>query len=293
MVGTFVLLGFTVIIAIWLWFSAVNRKAYDTYRITFHEPVDGITTNSVVKFNGVEVGKVREITLDPKDPGSIYVDINVLQGTPIPSSTYATMKPQGVTGMSFINLGLAKGVKYTILAPHNSFPYPVIQAKPSLLYSLAEQAQIVTGNVEDISVQMKSLLNDRNIGHVSNIVANLDKLSGALAKQSDQIGHTVALVSQVLTNVNENTKNLNDAIIQLGSLSRALQKNSDSLGKVLDTVQNNTLRNINTVFLPNLNQTVTNMSRTSAQVDELMRTINQNPSVLVRGKAPAKPGPGE
>ena len=284
MVGTFVLLGFAILIGIWLWFSASNRKAYDTYRVVFHEPVDGVTTNSVVKYNGVEVGKVMSIALDNSDPSSIFVDLNVLQGTPIPTSTYATIKAQGVTGMSFINLGFDKGTAFSIIKPHN---------QPPLLYSLSEQAQSVTGNIKDISSQVKTLLNDRNLEHVSNIVANLDRLSSALANQSGEISHAVKLVGQVLTNVNENTHSLNDAILQLNSLSKSLQKNSNSLDQVLDSVQNNTLRNINTVFLPNLNQTVTNMSRTSAQVDELMRTINQNPSVLVRGKAPVTPGPGE
>ena len=38
-------------------------------------------------------------------------------------------------------------------------------------------------------------------------------------------------------------KHLNDAIIQLSSLSKSLQQNSVSLDKVLNTMQNNTLRN--------------------------------------------------
>ena len=142
-------------------------------------------------------------------------------------------------------------------------------------------------------MQIKSLLNDKNLNHITSIVANLDKLTMAIAGQSDSLGHTISLVGEVLNHVNDNTKSMNNAIIQIASLSKALEKNSVSLDEVLDIVQNNTLRNINTVLLPNLNQTVTNMSRTSAQVDELMRTINQNPTVLVRGKAPAVAGPGE
>jgi phospholipid/cholesterol/gamma-HCH transport system substrate-binding protein len=292
-VGSFVLLGFACIIGIWLWFSAANRQAFDTYRVIFQEPVDGVTTNSVVKYNGVEIGKVKEIDLDQKNPSNIFVYINVRQGVPIAIGTYATIKAQGVTGMSFINLSLDSTPKYVIVKPHNSAPYPDIQSRPSLLYSLSEQAQSVAGNIKDISVQVKSLLNDKNISHVANIVANLDKVSGALAAQSNQIGQAVEMVGEVLTNVNENTKNLNDAIIQLGSLSKSLEKNSAMLDKVLDSVQNNTLRSVNTVLLPNINQTVSNMSQSTAQLNELIRIVNQNPSVLVRGKTPAVAGPGE
>ena len=161
------------------------------------------------------------------------------------------------------------------------------------MYSLSEQAQSVASNIKDISFQVKGLLNAKNLDHVSSIVANLDKVTGALAAQSSEIGNVIVSVGQVLNNVNENTKNLNDAIIQLGSLSKSLQKNSASLDKVLNTVQNNTLRNVNSVLLPNINQTFSNMNQTTAQLNELIKTINQNPSVLVRGKTPAVAGPGE
>jgi len=293
LVGAFVILGFVFIIGIWLWFSASKRQAYDTYQVVFHEPVDGVTTNSIVKYNGVEVGKVAMIELDKHDPSSIVVNININQGLPITSTTYATIKSQGITGMSFINLSLEKGKKYTIIPVHDKPPYPDIPSKPSLLYSLSEQAQSVTGNIKDISVDIKAMLNESNLAHINNIVSNLDKLTAALAKQSGNIDKTINQVNEVLVNFNSNAKNLNGAIVQLTTLTQSLQKNSDSLDNVLNSLQNNTLRNINTVFLPNLNQTVINMSRSSAEVNELMQTINQNPSVLIRGKAPTKPGPGE
>jgi len=292
-VGAFVLLGFAAIIGIWLWFSAANRQVYDTYRVVFNEPVDGVTTNSIVKYNGVEIGKVRAIQLDTKDPANIFVDINVKQGIPIATATYATIKPQGVTGMSFINLGLDNDQKYQVIPPHDKEPYPVIKSRASLLYSLSEQAQSVTSNIKDISVQVKTLLNDKNLEHVNNIVANLDKVTAALASQSNQIASTVDKVGEVLNNVNENTKNLNGAIIQLGELSKALQSNSANLDNVLNSFQNNTMRNVNSVLLPNLNQMVGNMNQTTVQLNELIKTINKNPSALVRGNAPAVAGPGE
>jgi phospholipid/cholesterol/gamma-HCH transport system substrate-binding protein len=293
MVGAFVLCGTALLIGIWLWFSASNRQAYDIYRIVFHEPVDGLTTNSIVKYNGVEVGRVKEIHLDKADPSSIFVYINILQGTPIAISTYATIKPQGVTGMSFINLGLNRSKKFIVIEPHNSDPYPTIVAQPSLLYSLTEQAQSVTGNIKDISLQIKAALNDKNMAHLSHIVANLDQATTAVAKQSNNIEHSLGLINQVLINFKDNTQHFNRALIQFNSLAQALHSNSNKLDQVLDTLQNDTLRNINSVFLPSLNDTITNMSKTSAQADELMRTINHTPSILVRGKVPAAAGPGE
>jgi phospholipid/cholesterol/gamma-HCH transport system substrate-binding protein len=285
-VGTFVLVGIAMIVGILLWFSASNRKAYDVYRITFSESIDGITTNSMVKYNGVVVGQVKAIELDNKDPRNIYVDINVNQGVTITTATYATIKAQGVTGMSYVALMLTPKVAFSVVPTHNSEPYPQIPAKLSFLSSLSEQAQGITDNVDDISVQIKALLNAKNLKHVENVLANLDKVSAAVASQSDSIASSIVMVGQVLGNVNDNTQHL-------AELSKSLQQNSASLDKVLNTVQNETLRNFNSVTLPNLNQSIGNINLATAQFNELLKTINQNPSAIVRGSAPRPAGPGE
>lgn len=187
-VGLFVVIATVILVGAWLWMSASNRKVYNIYETVFNEPVDGITTNSVIKYNGVEVGKVRALRLDSKNPRNVIVDLNILANVPINSQTSASMKAQGVTGMSYIDLRLPKTATSTInLVPHNIPPYPQIMSRPSLFFSLTEQAQSLTNNVQDISSQVKILLADQNIQHISNMLANLDKVSNSLAAKSQDI----------------------------------------------------------------------------------------------------------
>ena len=122
--------------------------------------MDGVTTSSVVKYNGVEVGKVKAIMLDNTDPRNVTVDINITQGINVTTATFATLKSQGVTGMSYVALNL-KTESFVAIKPHNTEPYPQIPAQLSLLFSLSEQAQSVTTNVKDISSQVKALLNEK------------------------------------------------------------------------------------------------------------------------------------
>lgn len=293
-IGLFVLFGFGLIIGILLWFSVSSRQSYNTYRVDFHEAVDGVSTSSVVKYNGVEVGRVVNIQLDPDNHSTIFVDINVLSDMKLTTATYASLKSQGVTGMSYISLSLDSKIKNPqVITPHNSLPYPNIPSHLSLLTTLTDQAERIGTNISTISGDITQLLNESNITHVNHILHNIDVLTTALAKQSVSIESSVLMAAQVMQNVNENTKNLNVAIIELGQLSHSLESNSAQLGMVLDTVQNETLININSVFLPNLNQSVTNMNTISAQFNDLLRTINNNPSIFVRGTAPAKSGPKE
>lgn len=292
-IGSFVLIGFALIVAILLWFSESNRKSYNTYRVIFHEAIDGVTSNSVVKYNGVEIGKVHAVDLDEKDPNNIFVDIDVVTSLPITTNTYATIKPQGVTGMSYVSLSVNPSESYTVIKPHNSMPYPVLKTRNSFLTNLVDQAQKIGNNVNDVTGQVKVLLNDQNIEHVSHIITNLDTVTTAVANQSANISKSISTMGEILDNFNQNAQNLNNAIIQLNSLSKSLESNSQHFDGVLDTIQNNTLTNINTVLLPNLNQSMNNINNITTQFNELLRTVNQNPAVFVRGKSAPKAAPGE
>ena len=294
MVGVFVVLATTILVGVWLWFSASNLKVYNVYQTVFSEPVDGISINSVIKYNGVEVGKVKSVQLDKSNPRNVQVYLNVLQEVPINIDTYAIMKSQGVTGMSYIDLRLPKtSTSTTILKPHNKEPYPLIPAHPSFLYSLTEQAQSLTDNVKDIGNSVKFLLDDEHIEHLANILKNLDKTSETIANHSDSIGKSLDSLLVVLDNVKNNSVQLNQTFADLSVLTKSLSKTSENTNNLIMGVQNNTMQNVNSVLLPNLNQAVIHMNQSSYQLEQLLTLLNENPSALVRGKVPAPKGPGE
>jgi phospholipid/cholesterol/gamma-HCH transport system substrate-binding protein len=68
MIGLFVTIGFVIGVAaiIWLGASQYFRKSY-TYVSYFDESVQGLEVGSVVKYRGVEVGKVEKISIAPDD----------------------------------------------------------------------------------------------------------------------------------------------------------------------------------------------------------------------------------
>jgi phospholipid/cholesterol/gamma-HCH transport system substrate-binding protein len=302
-VGLFIVIAVTITVTVWLWFQASNRKVYNIYQTTFSEPVDGISNNSPVKYNGVEVGKVRSIELDRTNPRDVIVTLNILANVPINKQTVSSVRAQGVTGLSFVDLRLPNNNTLPLtenLVPHNTPPYPVIINHPSLLYSLTEQAQVLTNNVQDISAQMKLVLAEKNIQHFSNILANLDKVSNALAQKTNDIDKGMNALLDVLQNVKQNSIKLNETFDNLNVLTKSLAKTSNNTNNLISNtnslitnVQDNTLENVNSVLLPNLNQTITNLNLVSQQMQQFLTTLNQNPSVLVRGKISSPKGPGE
>ena len=75
LVGGFVLLLGAALIAgaLWLASGGAFQKKYDLYLAVEEESVAGLNLNAPVKFNGVDVGKVREIHIDPANPERVIL----------------------------------------------------------------------------------------------------------------------------------------------------------------------------------------------------------------------------
>ena len=133
LVGAFVLLLGAVLIGGVLWIASGGtlQKKYDHYLAIEDESVAGLNLNAPVKYNGVEVGKVSDIHLDPANPERVRLTFAIERGTPIKSDTVAVLKTQGLTGIANVELG-GGSRDAPPLQPSAQEPYPVIRTKPSL-----------------------------------------------------------------------------------------------------------------------------------------------------------------
>jgi phospholipid/cholesterol/gamma-HCH transport system substrate-binding protein len=84
--------------------AARGRRKYDLYRAVMDESVAGLNLNAPVKFNGVDVGKVRVIELDHANPNRVNLLFAIERGTPVREDTIAVLKTQGLTGIAYVEL---------------------------------------------------------------------------------------------------------------------------------------------------------------------------------------------
>ena len=89
---------------LWLASGGALQKKYDLYLAIEDESVAGLNLNAPVKFNGVDVGKVRDIQLDPANPERVRLMFAIERGTPIKEDTVAVLKTQGLTGIAYVEL---------------------------------------------------------------------------------------------------------------------------------------------------------------------------------------------
>jgi len=126
LVGAFVLLMVTAASLFVVWLGHYQREEsfafYDTY---FSESVAGLQKGGAVRYQGVQVGRVADITIDPANIERVKVRIVVERGTPIHEGSTATLELQGITGLVFVQI--KGGPNSAPMLPERSKkPIPVI-----------------------------------------------------------------------------------------------------------------------------------------------------------------------
>lgn len=281
-----------------LWLSVgFNQKVYLPYTVYLNEAAGGLAQDAAVKFNGVQVGFVKEIKLNKNDPRQVEIVLNIEEGTPITTSTSATLISQGITGVAYVGLS-AGSADLTPLQKMPDEPYPVIPARPSLFNQLDSILKEVSENVNKIGNEAERIFNDENARSIKNTLSNMDKISSVIAKNNDNINQSLKNADVFLLNVSKVSKDFPKIIKELevgvakfnvlatdmSQAGRSVTKTMNSGKYAIDSISQQTI--------PPLVILLRHLNAISANLENLSAEIRQNPAVIIRGTAP-KPGPGE
>lgn len=276
-VGLFVVVLSLALLAVVLWLSSEQAQHYSKYLVYMKEAVSGLNEKAPVKFNGVVVGYVDTITIDPEDPQEVQLLVKINSKTPITKSTTATLMAQGFTGNTYLGLK-SKTPNAPPLQKHPGARYPVIPSEPSLLLQLNETLRDVTeglrgmgASFKGMSEGMKGLLTPENLAAMKNILA---KTSAA----SDQFPDTVAKFKGAASGITSASEQVKITL-----------QNSQETIKGLDVA----IKNLTDQTLPEIYQAARSLKLTLDNVKEITETLKQNPSAIIRGTKPLPPGPGE
>jgi len=209
LVGTFVLavlVGMFVAI-LWLAHTQFNRQ-FANYDIFFSGSVTGLSVGASVNYNGVAIGKVTEIKLDPSNPDQVRVTVELDSSAPIKSDSVASLELTGITGVYYVEVSGGTREAPPILKQEGQ-RYPVIASRPSRLQSLVASVPDVLSRAIDIEDRMAKLLSDRNLNAISNTLENLEQISGDLAQSkkidavADAAVATLQSIQTTMTAANE------------------------------------------------------------------------------------------
>ena len=300
LVGAFVLVLGAVLVAgvLWLASGGAFQKKYDFYLAVEDESVAGLNLNAPVKYNGVDVGKVRQIQLDPSNPERVNLIFAIERGTPIKEDTVAVLKTQGLTGITYVELsGGARDAPPLGVTAGND--YPQIRTKPSLSARLENVLTSVLTKLDSTSGNINDILSNENKAAFKSLLADLATVAHTLAARKDTIDSGLANAGRTLENTSSASAQLGPLVDRIGRSADAIEKmgnevarTSASAGKTVNAIGSDVNR-FTSETLPELERLLGELSVLSISLRRLTEQTERNPSSLLFGRRPVPEGPGE
>ncbi len=195
LVGLISLLVFVLTAGFIYWFAVSDTQvATKRYNVIFEGTVTGLSSGTAVLFNGIRVGQVRRLNIDPDNPSRVIAHIEVEEGAPVKTDTNATLELQGLTGVSNIQLtgGSPDASNLEVASDED---VPTIMAGKSDLQTILEG---VTETIDNANVAFGRLdtFFDENDEKAAATLSNIESFSAALSENADGIDSFLASMSE-------------------------------------------------------------------------------------------------
>ncbi|KQT53273.1 hypothetical protein ASG43_18810 [Aureimonas sp. Leaf454] len=255
--ANYVLVGvFTVVILLLsfgfvYWSANVSDKDTQVRMLVRIEgSVTGLSVGSQVLFNGLRVGDVRNLRIDPNDPRVVIATTQVDATTPITTSTRATIGFAGLTGQAFIELkGGNVNERNIITYAQEQGAIPVIKADPSDVTDILATAKDIAERANNILTQFESVASDiqpavrTTANNITATSENIRVFTDSLAANSDQIDGFIGSISRLAGTANTVAEALPDAIQSAQRIVEAVDPNSvrttvDNVAAISQTLRN-------------------------------------------------------
>ncbi len=280
--STLLLIG---LIVFSVWLAAFKfGQTYDHYDIVFKGPVSGLSQGGEVRFNGIKVGEVARISLDTIDPTLVIARAKVVSDVPIRVDSYATLEPQGITGLNYVQItaGTPSLQLLKDIAPRKGVPR--IRSEPSTLSDLLDGGGNVLARADEALDRINRVLSDENIVRLS---ATLDDIQAVTAELRDRKSiiadaeRAIASVNEAAQQIDELAKSSNalvsgDGRRSMTKLADAARDLSTMMGKL-----ESPMGDFATTGLPQITSTIARLQQSLDNFDRVLDEVQQNPQGLL------------
>lgn len=225
LIGAFTLAAAAFMLLFGLWAAKyTSAKDWRLYDVVFDEAVTGLTEGGSVQYNGISVGTVDDLRLDPDDPRKVIARVKLRAQTPVKADTHAKLSFTGLTGTAFIQL-TGGSPEAPLLASENGDDVPVILTEASALQNIAETANKLVARLDKV-------LSEDNIRNITDTLKNLESATGAIADQRQDLG---ALISNARVSSEKLAATLDTTQGAIADIDRELVDKLPSLIAKLDS----------------------------------------------------------
>lgn len=310
-VGLLVLFGFILMFGFTYWLLKPSAEAQTAkYLIHFDESVLGLNIDAPVKYRGINVGKVSQLRINPKNSEQVEVLVTILKSTPIKSSTVAKLTAQGITGLSYINLSLGDNDAPSLKANRGE-KYPIIKTVPSFFENFEQTLGTVSTKLSKTLTKTEELLNDENQAQITLLL----KKSAGFMERMERL-----LNDETIINFHESMKNLSsaskkvdtivpkfdilveksiawedDISLSFNSIMTSYLDVKSSMNEIKRAVASGefNIKEIAGDIVPTMNNTFIELQHLIIQIEETLNQYERSPGDILFKQEEIKKGPGE
>jgi phospholipid/cholesterol/gamma-HCH transport system substrate-binding protein len=231
-IGFFVLAGIASIFIIGLWLAKKDSTDQTIpYEVHFEESVSGLSVGSRVSYRGIRIGSVTEISIHPSDPQLVLVRVNISERYPIHRGDVASLKLEGITGASYIDIeGAERGSE--LLTGSAGRP-AIIPSRQSDLGQLVKGIPDLINEGTILVNRFSKLLNQENQEQLAAILVNVNEITTALAAQSENIDEVLATANDAGEAMIALSASIREVATQVDDLVVTLKLTADGANKLI------------------------------------------------------------
>ena len=302
LVGSVVLILLAMLALFTVWLARLGTAREKEFDIFFKQAVDGVAKGSAVTYSGVPSGQVKEIELWKPDPQFVRVRIAIDPKTPILEGTFATVQGS-FTGTSTVSLdGGQRGQREIACfqgapGPNCRTGVPEIPARPGGLGGLLASAPALLERVSALTERLTVLLGDKNQSSIAGILANTNRLSGALADRGPEIAATLAQTRVAIQQAGDASQKIGElAATTNGVLAEDVRPTIANLNRTIDAARQSAealnetigearpgLRTFSKQTIPEANALVHDLRQTAAALSSVAEKVDRGGATSLIG----------
>ncbi|MFN3932861.1 MAG: MlaD family protein [Brevundimonas sp.] len=295
-IATIALLAALAVFTIWLARLQFNND-YDVYDIVFYGPVRGLSEGGEVHFNGIRVGEVTDLNLDPNKGDQVIARIRIDATTPVRVTSRAQLEPQGITGLNYIQITAGNPNSAILKTQYPDNVVPVIQSQPSPIAELLSGSGTVLAQTVDALNRINRVLSDDNVRSFSTSLKNFESLSSELEARKGMLQQ----LEQALTRANSAVAEYEalavsargiiegDGKAAVANINSAAEEARAAVASInrIATGAEAPVNEFVTTGLPQLQQSIQGLEDATRSLEGLVDEVRSSPRDFI-GRAPSK-----
>lgn len=303
LIGAVILFTLFALMGLVMWMGQVQfNREFAEYDVVFDGPVNGLSDGAAVRYLGLKVGEVEALRIDPKDDARVIARIRVDTQTPVRTDSTAILDFLGLTGATFIQIQ-AGTADQPLVRRRSGEPVPVIRTEPTQLASLVTGGQQIMTEASTTLRRLNQVMSDDNMESLGRTLANVERLTDALADEDGLMSDVRATLGRVdaavvaldeaarsiETLASESTGEVKAVGAQLQTTLTSLEGDVTTLRVALERASDRFSTAVEAVEQPavdllgDVSRLGQDMQMLVGRLDRLTREIEQNPRGFVLG----------